>query len=97
MTPESVASQELRLWYRRPAEEWLEALPVGNGRLGAMVYGGVGRERLQLNEETVWSGSPWDATNPESLATLPEVRRLLAEGKPDEAFTLTSERMMSRP
>ena len=85
------------LWYRRPAQSWLEALPVGNGRLGAMVFGGVTRERIQLNEESVWSGSAWDSTSPEALAALPEVRRLLFEGQPLAAFDLTQENLMSRP
>ena len=85
------------LWYRRPASAWLEALPVGNGRLGGMVFGGIDRERIQLNEETVWSGSAWDSTSPEALRALPEVRRLLFEGNPAEAFELTQERLMSRP
>ena len=85
------------LWYSRPADAWLEALPVGNGRLGAMVFGGVGRERIQLNEETVWAGSAWDATSPEALEALPDVRRLLFEGKPAEAFELTQQKLMSRP
>ena len=88
---------ESRLWYRRPAAGWLEALPVGNGRLGAMVFGGVARERIQLNEETVWSGNGRDATSPEALDALPRVRRLLFEGKPAEAFDLAQAAMMSRP
>ncbi len=90
-------SSETMLWYRQPAEQWLEALPVGNGRLGAMVFGGIPRERLQLNEETVWAGGPWDSTNPEALAALPEVRRLLFAGRPAEAIALADARMMSRP
>src|SRR5664279_4996584 len=53
----------LVLWYRRPAQKWTEALPVGNGRLGAMIFGGVGRERLQLNEATLWAGGPYDPDN----------------------------------
>lgn len=51
-------AENLRLWYRQPAKQWVEALPVGNGRLGAMVFGGVTSERLQLNEDTLWSGGP---------------------------------------
>jgi len=90
-------NSETVLWYRRPAEQWLEALPVGNGRLGAMVFGGILRERLQLNEETVWAGGPWDSTNPEALAALPEVRRLLFAGRPAEAIALADAKMMSRP
>ena len=73
------------LWYRRPAAQWVEALPVGNGRLGAMVFGGVERERLQLNEDTLWSGGPRDWNNPTAPAALAEVRRLIAEGKFAEA------------
>ncbi len=75
----------LALWYRRPAAQWVEALPVGNGRLGAMVFGGVERERLQLNEGTLWSGGPSAWNNPRAPAALAEVRRLIAEGKYPEA------------
>ena len=84
------------LWYAQPAQEWTEALPVGNGRLGAMVFGGAGDERIQLNEETVWEGYPRDTTNPKALEVLPEVRRLLFEGKNAEATTL-AENMMGEP
>ena len=56
------------LWYRQPAEQWVEALPVGNGRLGAMVHGGTGKERLQLNEDSLWGGGPYDPSRPEALA-----------------------------
>jgi alpha-L-fucosidase 2 len=90
-------SGELVLWYAEPAREWVEALPVGNGRLGAMVFGGVGQERLQLNEETIWDGYPRDTTNPEAFKALPEVRRLLFEGKNQEATTLAGEALMGRP
>jgi len=90
-------ARPLVLWYRQPAAEWTQALPVGNGRLGGMVFGGVEKERIQLNEETVWAGGPWDADNPESLRVLPEVRRLLFEGKPAEAAKLAETGMMSRP
>jgi alpha-L-fucosidase 2 len=71
----------LRLWYTRPAEAWVEALPIGNGRLGAMVFGGVGHERLQLNEDTLWSGAPKDWNNPRARDVLPEVRRALFAGE----------------
>jgi alpha-L-fucosidase 2 len=70
-----------RLWYPRPAGEWLEALPVGNGRLGAMVFGGTDAERLQLNEDTVWAGGPHVFDNPKALAALPEIRRLVLAGE----------------
>ena len=63
-----------RLWYRQPAREWVEALPVGNGRLGAMVFGGTTRERLQLNEDTLWNGGPYDPVNPNAREALARVR-----------------------
>jgi alpha-L-fucosidase 2 len=78
-------ASHLTLWYRRPAQQWVEALPVGNGRLGAMVFGGVERERLQLNEDTLWTGGPRDWNNPNAPKALAEVRRLVAEGKYVEA------------
>ncbi len=73
-------STGLRMWYARPAVEWVEALPIGNGRLGAMVFGGVQSERLQLNEDTLWSGGPSDWDNPDALEVLPEVRKLIFAG-----------------
>src|SRR5688500_9702333 len=87
----------LALWYRRPATRWVEALPLGNGRLGAMVWGGIEHERLQLNDDTLYAGGPYDANNPEALAALPEVRRLIFEGKYAEAEALANAKMMSRP
>ena len=68
---------DLRLWYEAPAKAWTEALPIGNGRLGAMVFGGMERERLQLNEDTLWAGGPYEPANTEALAHLDEVRSLL--------------------
>lgn len=76
-----VSSQEHKLWYSEPAKEWVEALPIGNGRLGGMIYGGVDKEEIQLNEETVWGGGPHSNNNPEALKTLPEVRRLIFYGE----------------
>jgi alpha-L-fucosidase 2 len=87
----------LTLWYRQPAEAWTEALPIGNGRLGAMVFGGVSRERLQLNEDTLWAGGPHDPTNPDALAALPEVRRLIFAGQYAEASALAGRSLMARP
>ena len=87
----------LTLWYRQPAQEWTEALPVGNGRLGAMVFGGVGRERLQLNEDTLWAGGPYDPDNTNALAALPEVRKLIFAGQYAEAQKLASDKMMAKP
>ena len=93
----SAPSERLSLWYRSPAKVWTEALPVGNGRLGAMVFGGVIRERLQLNEDTLWAGGPYDPASPEALGALPEVRRLVFEGKYKEAQRLIGEKVMARP
>ena len=64
MAQDTAANASSRLWYRRPAERWVEALPIGNGRLGAMVFGGVVTERLQLNDDSLWSGGPKDWNNP---------------------------------
>jgi alpha-L-fucosidase 2 len=85
---------DLKIWFDRPAFNWNEALPVGNGRLGAMVFGGVTNERLQLNEETVWTGNRSDFFNPQSKTALPEVRRLLFAGKYAEAQALAQEKLM---
>jgi alpha-L-fucosidase 2 len=87
----------LRLWYRRPAAVWNEALPVGNGRLGAMVFGGVADERLQLNEDSVWAGEKRDRINPAASAALPEIRRLLAAGRPVEAEALADAALIAVP
>ncbi|MBB3207083.1 alpha-L-fucosidase 2 [Rhodopirellula rubra] len=75
------ADDALTLWYTQPASEWMEALPIGNGRLGAMVYGGVQQERLQLNEDTLWSGGPHSYDNPEAYSHLATVRKLLNQGE----------------
>ncbi len=85
------------LWYRHPAAKWEDALPLGNGRLGAMVFGGIQRERIQLNEDTIWNGRKRDRMNPGALKALPEVRRFLFEGKPIEATKLADEQLMGIP
>jgi alpha-L-fucosidase 2 len=78
----------LKIWFNKPATTWNDALPVGNGKLGAMIFGGIEKERLELNEESVWTGEPrWDA-NPDALKNLPKVRQLLFEGKYQEAEAL---------
>jgi alpha-L-fucosidase 2 len=87
----------LMLWYKQPAKQWVEALALGNGRLGAMVFGGVENERIQLNEDTLWGGGPYDPNNPDALAALPEVRRLIFDGKYAEANRLVSAKMMAKP
>jgi alpha-L-fucosidase 2 len=86
-----------RLWYRQPASAWTEALPVGNGPFRAMVFGGAAHERLQLNEDSLWSGGPYDPVNPEARAALPEVRRLIAAGRYAEAQALANAKVMARP
>ncbi len=80
----------LSIWFRKPAPAFLESCPVGNGRLGGMLFGGVGRERVVLNEQTLWSGSVQDADRTNAHQVLPEIRRLLFEGKNREAQALLS-------
>lgn len=87
----------MELWYRQPARVWEEALPCGNGRLGCMVFGHPAEERVQLNEESVWSGPPMDRLNPDSKAALPEVRRLLREGQVQAAEQLALEALSGTP
>lgn len=76
---------DLVLWYKKPAENWNEALPIGNGRLGGMVYGKIENEQIQLNEDSIWYGSPIDRNNPDALDNLSRIRKLLAEGRIKEA------------
>ena len=92
-----VQAQQHKLWYSRPASHWLEALPIGNSHLGAMVYGGTDTEEIQLNEETFWSGSPHSNNSTESLAALPEVRRLIFKGKEGEAAKLIDQHFVKGP
>ncbi|CAG7652616.1 hypothetical protein PAESOLCIP111_06584 [Paenibacillus solanacearum] len=85
------------IWFKQPARTWDEALPVGNGRLGGMVFGHPSRERVQLNEDTVWYGGPRDRNNPDALANLPEIRRLLFEGRLKEAHRLAELALSGTP
>lgn len=87
ITPHVVA-QNLSLQYDQPAKVWEEAIPLGNSRLGAMVYGIPQREKIQLNEETIWGGGPYSNNNPKALEALPKVRELIFEGKHHEADQL---------
>src|SRR4051812_11072097 len=92
------AAGDLALWYDSGAgEEWLRALPIGNGRLGAMVFGNVGSERLALNEDTVWAGGPYDSDNRLGAAALPEIRRLIFADQWLEAQTLINQTMLGKP
>ncbi|MEI7728725.1 MAG: glycoside hydrolase family 95 protein [Verrucomicrobiota bacterium] len=88
LLPGALRGEDMALWYRQPAKKWTQALPIGNGRLGAMVHGGVWAERIQFNEDSLWSGGPEEPNNPEALAALPEIRKLLADGKQKEADQL---------
>jgi alpha-L-fucosidase 2 len=88
---------DLVLWYRQPAGEWQEALPVGNGRLGAMVFGNTAEERIQLNEETLWTGGPYDPGRSGGAGALPEIRRLLFAGDYEKAHDLFGRTMMGIP
>jgi len=90
------STNDLRLWYRQPAAAWRESLFIGNGRLGGAVWGGVQQERIDLNEDTLWSGEPYENINTNGLAALPEVRRLLLAGKELDAQKLVEQTMLGR-
>ena len=90
-------AQQHRLWYSKPASHWLEALPVGNSHMGAMIYGGTETEEIQLNEETFWSGQPHNNNSTESLEALSEVRRLIFQGKEGEAAKLIDQHFVKGP
>lgn len=92
-----VNAQQHKLWYSKPAAQWLEALPIGNSHLGAMVYGGIGTEQIQLNEETFWSGSPHNNNNPDAKVAMKDVRRLIFEGKEKEAEALIDKTFFKGP
>ena len=77
-----------KLWYQQPAKEWEEALPLGNGRLGAMIFGDVASERLQVNEESMWYGGKVDRNNPDARKKLPEIRELIFKGEIKKAEKL---------
>ena len=91
------ASAKNVLWYRQPANQWVEALPVGNGRLGAMVFGGNAHERIQFNESSVWTGEPHSYAHTGAFRFLPQIRKLLFEGKQKEAQELATREFMSVP
>ena len=88
------AGSPYQLWYDRPAMTWTQALPVGNGTMGGMVYGTPAVERIQLNEETIWAGQPNQVCNPAAKENLPKVRQLIFEGKYKEAELLANEKVM---
>lgn len=89
-------TNEYKLWYNKPAQVWTEALPLGNGRLGAMVFGNPAIEQIQLNEENIWAGSPNNNANPLALEYIPKVREMVFAGKYTQAETLATEKIMSQ-
>lgn len=90
-------SNNLKLWYTKPAQKWTEALPIGNGRLGAMIFGGVESDRIQFNEETLWNGAPNDYAHKGAYQYLDQIRQLLFDGKQKEAEDLAMKEFMSVP
>ncbi len=88
-------AQEHKLWYDKPAQVWTEALPLGNGRLGAMVFGNPATEQIQLNEETLWAGRPNNNANPDALEWIPKIRQLVFEGKYKEAQDMATAHVKS--
>ncbi|MCP2163217.1 glycoside hydrolase family 95 protein [Goodfellowiella coeruleoviolacea] len=96
--PEVRAADDLALWYDEPAgSDWLRALPVGNGRLGAMVFGNTDTERLQLNEDTLWAGGPHDYSNPRGAAALAQIRQLVFQNQWTQAQDLINQTMLGNP
>ena len=92
-----VLNHQYELWYPGPATQWQEALPVGNGHMGAMVFGGVQQERIQFNEDTLWTGHPTDYQNQGASEYLPQLRQLLLDGQRKEAEKLAQQEFMSVP
>ncbi|OCT11362.1 alpha-L-fucosidase [Paenibacillus pectinilyticus] len=92
-----MSSQELKLWYRQPAEQWVNALPIGNGKLGAMVFGRVEQERIQINEDSLWYGGPKKREQPDAHKHLADIRRLMFEGRPQDAEYLARMAMTPGP
>jgi alpha-L-fucosidase 2 len=87
----------LQMWYQRPAREWVESLPFGNGRLGGTVFGGIEHERIQLNDDTIWSGAPYDPANPRAPDAIRKARKLVFDGKREEAEALIEENALGIP
>ena len=97
MAKTSCTDNSTRLWYNAPAQQWLEALPIGNSHLGGMVYGGTTDENIQLNEETFWSGGPHNNNSKKSLENLPKVRELIFNGREEEAAALINQTFIPGP
>jgi alpha-L-fucosidase 2 len=97
ITEANQSPDNLKLWYTKPAQKWTEALPIGNGRLGAMIFGGVENDRIQFNEETLWTGAPNDYAHKGAWQYLNQIRQLLFDGKQKEAEDLAMKEFMSVP
>jgi alpha-L-fucosidase 2 len=95
--PARPPAPDVKLWYTHPAEKWENALPIGNGRLGAMVFGRTDEERIQLNEETYWSGGPYSTTVKDGYKALPEIRKLIFDGQLIAAHRLFGRALMGYP
>lgn len=96
-SPAKAPDPQSTIWFKQPAKDWNEALPIGNGRMGAMLFGGTSRETLQLNDNTFWAGHPHDYSVPGSSDVLPEIRRLLFAGKESDATSLADRSFMGSP
>ena len=90
----SFSQANLKLWYHQPAVKWTDALPIGNGRLGAMLFGGVDEDHIQFNEQTLWTGGPREYAREGASKYLPIIRKLLTEGKQAEAESIAQEHFM---
>ena len=90
----SVFSQDLKLWYNKPASKWVEALPIGNGRIGAMIFGDIENDRIQFNEETLWTGEPRNYSRPGAYKYLDTIRQLLFAGNQKDAEALAEKEFM---
>jgi len=97
LSANSSTTSNLELWYPQPAKNWLEALPVGNGRMGAMIYGGLDKEIIQFNEDSIWHGKPHDYAQAGASQYLPEIRQLLFDNKRAEAEKLAMDHFMGDP
>ena len=91
----SKSHQNLKLWFEKPADHWEEALPIGNGRIAAMVFGNPYRERFQINEGTFWSGDPGSNENPKGLVNYAKVQQLIFDGKYKEATELAQQSLIA--
>ena len=85
------------LWYQKPAQNWNEALPIGNGRIGGMVFGGIRSEQIQVNEESVWYGGQMQRNNPSTKEKLPQIQALIKEGKIHQAERLCKQALGGTP